>query len=408
MVVGSGSGAGISGLNRGTLISGAGHLVLILGLFLGDWFDAWMEFDTTPLEVADVMIVSEREYTGHVLPQPQAPELPDIPDALVVPSSDVPSATPKPADEPAVVEKPDSMDSGEVEPSPERLELPEISGAAPPDPGEDLTIDVTVPAPVPLVSQDALPSDKAPTPQEAPRIAPTPVPESPPTPEFSEIPVPSVSPDSSSLDVELDLPRATPEEATTEIVTEAETPSFAPTTSIIPILRSERPVDVEPTQGAEPDPATPPPSPAEPERDQETEQTSTDVSRAIEQALEAALSGAASDVEPTPVPTPALSPGEIDALRVAVGSCWNLGATGSEALRVVVTVGVSMTRDGRPGNPRLVRFSGGSEAAARIAFDAARRAILRCGLEGYDLPEDRYEQWREIEITFNPEEMRLK
>lgn len=79
-----------------------------------------------------------------------------------------------------------------------------------------------------------------------------------------------------------------------------------------------------------------------------------------------------------------------------------------EALAVTVTVGISMNRDGKPDEPRLLGHTGGSEAAARKAFDVARRAILRCGGNGYDLPADRYEHWREIEITFNPEKMRLK
>ena len=51
---------------------------------------------------------------------------------------------------------------------------------------------------------------------------------------------------------------------------------------------------------------------------------------------------------------------------------------------------------------------GGSAASAKQAFEAARRAIIRCGSSGYDLPEDKYGQWKEIEMTFNPERMRIK
>ena len=49
-----------------------------------------------------------------------------------------------------------------------------------------------------------------------------------------------------------------------------------------------------------------------------------------------------------------------------------------------------------------------SEAAAERVYETARRAILRCGAEGYPLPVEKYEQWREIEMTFNPERMRQK
>jgi len=43
---------------------------------------------------------------------------------------------------------------------------------------------------------------------------------------------------------------------------------------------------------------------------------------------------------------------------------------------------------------------------ANQAFGAARRAILRCGARGFQLPSDKYAQWRNIEMTFNPERMR--
>ena len=70
----------------------------------------------------------------------------------------------------------------------------------------------------------------------------------------------------------------------------------------------------------------------------------------------------------------------------------------------------NVSEDGKPqaGSVRMISSSGGSEAAAGQAFGAARRAILRCGARGYDLPADKYEQWREIEMTFNPDGMRLK
>ena len=42
------------------------------------------------------------------------------------------------------------------------------------------------------------------------------------------------------------------------------------------------------------------------------------------------------------------------------------------------------------------------------SYEAARRAILRCGTKGYDLPQEKFGQWRDIEMTFNPEKMRIK
>lgn len=107
---------------------------------------------------------------------------------------------------------------------------------------------------------------------------------------------------------------------------------------------------------------------------------------------------------------PPLTQGEQDGLRLAVQQCWNVGALSSEALNTTVIIGFSMTPDAVPetGSLRMVRFSGGSEAAAQQAFDAARRAILRCGATGFGLPSEKYDHWRDIEMTFNPESMRFR
>jgi hypothetical protein len=69
-----------------------------------------------------------------------------------------------------------------------------------------------------------------------------------------------------------------------------------------------------------------------------------------------------------------------------------------------------MDRDGNPRTDtiRLVSGAGEGGAARERAFEAARRAIIRCARGGYDLPPESYEQWREIEITFDPTTMRLR
>ena len=82
----------------------------------------------------------------------------------------------------------------------------------------------------------------------------------------------------------------------------------------------------------------------------------------------------------------------------------------SFALRTVVTIGVTMEPSGKPvsGSIRMIGFEGGTEASAGLAYEAGRRAIIRCGQNGYPLPAEKYEQWKEVEITFDPEKMRMK
>ena len=116
------------------------------------------------------------------------------------------------------------------------------------------------------------------------------------------------------------------------------------------------------------------------------------------------------DAEPSAPMGPPLTDGEKDALRVAVSSCWNVGSLSADALATTVVVAVSLQETGVPDSRsiRLVSFSGGSESGARQAFEVARRAIIRCGAQGFPLPVEKYSQWREIKMTFDPEGLRLR
>lgn len=87
--------------------------------------------------------------------------------------------------------------------------------------------------------------------------------------------------------------------------------------------------------------------------------------------------------------------------------CWVVDPS-SRYSRVSVTVDLELTQDGKvvPSSMKLISFEGGSEADARIAYQSVRRAILRCQKDGYDLPKDKYDQWRYVSITADPNRMR--
>jgi hypothetical protein len=93
-----------------------------------------------------------------------------------------------------------------------------------------------------------------------------------------------------------------------------------------------------------------------------------------------------------------------------VAKCWNVGSLSSEAMRTAIKVSFRVDQNNKPdvGSIRMIASSGGSDASARQAFEAARRAIIRCGASGYNLPKEKFAQWRDIEMTFNPEKMRNK
>ncbi|WP_134678452.1 cell envelope integrity protein TolA [Paracoccus ravus] len=101
---------------------------------------------------------------------------------------------------------------------------------------------------------------------------------------------------------------------------------------------------------------------------------------------------------------PPLSQGEKDGFRVAVEACWNRGSLSTEAGRTTVSVSFSMSPDGKPesGSLKMIDHNGASDAVAKQAYEAARRAILMCGRNGYNLPAEKYNRWKDVIIDFNP------
>ena len=93
----------------------------------------------------------------------------------------------------------------------------------------------------------------------------------------------------------------------------------------------------------------------------------------------------------------------------AISACWNLGSSSSDALRTTVVILVDMAPDGSATGVQLVSSNGPNETATQAAFDSARRSVLRCAKNNRKpLPADRYDAWKQIEMTFDPEKMRIR
>jgi hypothetical protein len=369
-------------LTTGWYISGAAHIALILYLLVGGLF-ARERFPE--MAVTEVSLVSEAEYAALVLRAP-APEVNEA-----IPSPDAPEPDTSAPEMP-------TTDAAPAVAVPEQAEAPDVPETPPeaPEivvPDADVTTEAPVIAPPTVEDGDTVapPSTPAPAPRVAPDPTPVPPVEAETAPQVVEQTAPEPSPEAP---VEEQQEAAAPEAATTRIITEADRPdTTAPVESIRPRARPPRPV-----RTAEPAPETPRETPPAPQ------------DNAVEDAVAAALAEANRPAASAAPSGPPMTDGEKDALRVAVQQCWNVGSLSTDALRTTVTVGVSMARDGRPdtGSIRMIGFEGGSEAAARQAYEAARRAIIRCGANGFALPVEKYDHWRDIEMVFNPERMRIR
>ncbi|TMM55249.1 energy transducer TonB [Sulfitobacter sabulilitoris] len=385
-------------MHAGHYISGVGHLALIGWLLLGDVFAA----EPLPIDMTPVSVISQAEYEAMMaaqtgpqsvteVAQPAAPqEAPQAPD--VSPATDQATAQTAPAQSPT---PPAEVPPQAAEPAPPQPPRADVSDTAPVLPEPPSEVAVLVP--------DV--SDR-PVPRASERVAPEPVAQPEPEATPDEVAQEAIAPSTEGEAVEEPREATAPEAAATEIVTEAEKPAAAPRQSSRPPSRRPDPLPetarVEDTTPAQPTAAAPEPAAAPAAQADKS---------AINDALAEAL-GAATPSAPAPAAPqgPPLTSGEREALRVAVSSCWNVGSLSSEALRTIVVVSVGMQPDGKPINAsiRLASSSGGSEGAARQAFEAARRAIILCGSKGFDLPQEKFGQWQDIEITFNPERMRNK
>jgi len=100
-----------------------------------------------------------------------------------------------------------------------------------------------------------------------------------------------------------------------------------------------------------------------------------------------------------------LSQSELDALRARLAQLWNPPAGAANPEELVVMVRIKLTPEGRLAAPPTVLTSGtGKSALFAASRDSAIRAVFR-GQPFDMLKPEHYEQWKEIEITFDPRDM---
>lgn len=350
-------------MQKSTYISGGGHALLLGFAMFGGIFNG----EPLELPTVDVSVVSEEEFaalTRAVQPPDVEPTAPEP--ILSAPESEPEPVVPTPEPEPPVIVEPELLPEPLLESEP--VPVPDPEPLPEPTPEPEAVV-------IPDLAPDA---SLRPKPRPAPRVAPEAVVAPEPEVESDNTAQEATQPDETAEKVVQEQSETAPEEATTEIVTEAEQPAGnAPSIS-------QRPR----------------------QRPRETAAVAPDTSSAVNAALAEALGepAASDDISGT-----TLSAQETNGLRLAVQNCWVVDV-GSQAANVTVIIGMSMDTLGKvvPGSLRLVSSTGGEGVAIETAYQSARRAVLRCQREGYDLPDDKYETWKEIEMTFNPKDMRIR
>ncbi|MEQ8401896.1 MAG: TonB family protein [Roseitalea porphyridii] len=326
-------------------------------------------FDVDDVEALPVELVSLAEITQIQEGSEDAPSL--------EPAAPEPVETPEP--EPEAVNVGDN-ERDQATPETEEQQPVEVEEARLPDP-----VDVPVPQPVerpepepvaePEPEAPATPATEvAPDPEPAQEVSPDPVEE---VIEAAE-PEPTPEPESVALPETIPTPTARPERPPAQT---AETPN-----------REDR--ETPQTQAATESPETPDPS--------ETDEVANLLNRergsgggAAPSEQTASLGGERSTGGTT------LTQSEMDALRSQIQACWNPPAGVIDAAELRVSVRFRLDPSGRvEGQPTITNSSGN-----RQADESARRAVLRCGMNGYNLPADKYEAWQDVVVNFDPSEM---
>lgn len=105
-------------------------------------------------------------------------------------------------------------------------------------------------------------------------------------------------------------------------------------------------------------------------------------------------------------PQAGMTGGELDAFRMQLSQCWNIlpGAAKAETLAVNLTISVNRDRTVR--NVTITdtgRYQ--SDPFFRAAADNAIRAIKHPDCTPLDLPADKFDTWKELNLNFDPQSM---
>ena len=374
-------------MHVGHYISGAAHLFFLLWLVLGDVFTSKPD----EISITTISIIStqqfEKEFVTDTIPQVSdeievlnqlEPDLAVSNPTLSEIDEQVPAISPKIPDIPKL-----QQDNIEL---PEQIQsvIPELSNE-PDQPG--LNQDDPSPAPLPETSETQ-------SPVIADRVASVPViPQNEDA--FNDDAIDSLSQvpsDQENLDFKIEEQNQSTLGASTEIITEPKKkPSGAPKKSLRPKGRPQI------------------------QTGNETKDTpSEDLVDAVSSALsnienEQENSESLDTVFNTSLNSAATIESIGNALLKQIEPCWNVDV-GNQNAYVKVTVAFSLDKNGKieRNEIKLVASEGGEGSAARSAFTNAKKTIFKCQKkwDGFNLQDFDYEQWQQIVLTFNPDQMR--
>lgn len=257
---------------------------------------------------------------------------------------------------------------------------------------------VDKPTPEPPKKQEK--KNTPPAPETKPETKPEPPKPEPPKPESKPEPKPEPKPQ------DVEEPPPPPDES------ELEPPPEKPPEKIA----EKKPTPPQPKPEPKAEPKKPKPKP-EPKKQQDPKKTQESFDSLLkdltpnEEPTEEQPEESETDGHPDPAPnisnfSTVMSMTDMDALRAQLAQCWSIpaGARDSQDLNVDVRVTVNQARVVT--SAEIVdqgRYH--SDTFFRAAADSVLRAINSPDCTPLNLPPEKYDQWHEMTINFNPREM---
>ena len=98
---------------------------------------------------------------------------------------------------------------------------------------------------------------------------------------------------------------------------------------------------------------------------------------------------------------PPLLPSETEKFKKTVAECWGVKNFDSTE-KGSITIALSLDRKGKidPDSLKSISNTFEDSRSAQNAFQRAKRAVMKCGVNGYDLPTSKYQYWKRMKLTF--------
>jgi outer membrane biosynthesis protein TonB len=99
---------------------------------------------------------------------------------------------------------------------------------------------------------------------------------------------------------------------------------------------------------------------------------------------------------------------QIDLIRQTIRKCWYFPAGLENAEDLVVDVEMELSKEGKVVKAKVVdQGRMNHDSNFKIAAESALRAVMDPDCNHFQLPEDKYNEWKDITLSFNPKDMLL-